>query len=112
MSNIPVTFQQLKSRMNSNVLFALEQMNEALEKACRDPEYSIKEKFRMTQEYLALFIRLENEIMKQEDHRETMKHRRLNTKIKQHEVDQIEDEEKSTVNGGYENQTGFSDSFS
>lgn len=89
MSNIPESFTSIKSKMNRNVRFAVEQMNEALEAICRDQSISAKDKMRASQDFLSMYMRLENEIMKEQEYREVMKHRKLTTKIKQAEVDDI-----------------------
>lgn len=91
-NNVAITFSQLKLKMGGNVLFALEEMNKALLSACADPLTSNKEKFRMTQDYLALYVRLENEIQKQEDHRESMRYRKMVSKIKQHELNELDED--------------------
>lgn len=91
MSNIPESFTSIKAKMNKNVRFAIDQMNLALENLCTDPMVSAKEKLKASQDFLAMYMRLENEIMKEQEHKEVMKHRRLNTKIKQAEVDELEE---------------------
>ena len=91
-NKIPESFSSIKSKMNSRIKFTIEMMNEALEDICKNKElYSAKDRLKATQDYLALFIRLENEIQKEIEHKETMKHRKLTTKIKQHEVNELED---------------------
>lgn len=91
MSNIPESFTSIKAKMNKNVRFAIDQMNLALESLCVDPLVSAKEKLKASQDFLAMYMRLENEIMKEQEHKEVMKHRRLNTKIKQAEVNELEE---------------------
>ena len=98
--------------MNSRIKFSIEMMNEALEDICKNKElYSAKDRLKATQDYLALFIRLENEIQKEVEHKETMKHRKLTTKIKQHEVNELED---SQITSGLApiNQSKFSPTMS
>lgn len=92
---IPETFLSIKAKMNSNIKFAIEEMNKSLEEMCADVETKPKDKLKATQDYLALYLRLENEIMREREHKEIMKQRKLNTKIKQSEVAKIEDEELS-----------------
>ena len=70
---------------------AIEGMNDALAEVCSCPEIKAKDKLKATQDYLALYMRIENEIMREAEHREVMKQRRLNTKIKQAEVAELED---------------------
>lgn len=97
MSSFPESFTSIKSKMNKNVRFAVEQMNKSLEALCGDPQVSDKDKMKASQDFLAMYMRLENEIMKESEHKEVMKHRKLTTKIKQAEVAEIEgdDGEKS-----------------
>lgn len=96
MSNLPESFSSIKSKMNKNIRFAIEAMNENLEKLCNDPEASTKDKLKASQEYLGLYIRLCNEEMKEKEFNENMKFKKLNRQIKQHEVDELtgEDDEK------------------
>ena len=65
MSNIPESFFSIKSKMNRNVKFAVEQMNLALEAICNDPQMGAKDKLKATQDFLSMYLRLENEIMRQ-----------------------------------------------
>lgn len=97
MSSFPESFTSIKSKMNKNVRFAVEQMNKSLEALCGDPQVSDKDKMKASQDFLAMYMRLENEIMKESEHKEVMKHRKLTTKIKQAEVAELEgdDGEKS-----------------
>ena len=107
MSSIPESFTSIKAKMNRNVKFAIEQMNLALENLCNDTQVSAKEKLKASQDFLSMYLRLENEIMKEAEHREIMKQRKLNTKIKQHEVSEIEED---SVDKGFKpvNQSKFS----
>ena len=95
-SRIPETFSTIKSKMNGNIRFAIEQMNLALDEVCASREYTAKDKLKATQDYLSMFMRLENEIMKEQEFKETMKHRKLTTKIKQAEVADIEEKDITT----------------
>ena len=70
--------------------FAIEQMNLALERMCKDTQVSDKDKLNATQNYIALYLRLENEKMREIEHREAMKLKKLTTRIKQVELDDIE----------------------
>lgn len=88
--SLPESFTSIKSKMNKNVRFAVEQMNKSLEALCGDPLVSDKDKMKASQDFLAMYMRLENEIMKESEHKEVMKHRKLTTKIKQAEVAEIE----------------------
>lgn len=97
MSNIPESFSSMKSKMNKNIRYAIEVMNENLEKLCQDKDVSASNKLKASQEYLGLYIRLCNEEMKEKEFNENMKFKKLNRTIKQHEVDELtgDSEEKS-----------------
>lgn len=87
---LPETFSSIKAKMNSKVGFAVENMNDSLEELCLDPDVKAKDKLKATQDYLALYMRLENEIQREKEARENMKQRKLNTRIKEAEVERIE----------------------
>lgn len=89
---LPETYQSIKSKMNGKVAFAIEHMNSSLEQMCLDPSVKAKDKLKATQDYLALFMRLENEIQREKEARENMKQRKLNTIIKEAEVARLEGE--------------------
>lgn len=86
----PETFFSIKSKMNGQIPFAVEQMNLALQQMCEDASTKPKDKLKATQDYLALYMRLDNEIQRQKEADENMKQRKLNTRIKQHQVAEIE----------------------
>jgi len=86
----PETFTSMKAKMNSNVSFAIENMNTALKDLCEDTEAKPSAKLKATQEYLALYMRLENEVQREKDGKENYKQNKLNTVIKQHQVDKLE----------------------
>lgn len=88
--NLPEDFRSIKAKMNGKVGFAIEHMNSALVNLCEDSAVKAKDKLKATQDYLALFMKLENEIQREKEHREMMKQRRLNTRIKEVEVLNVE----------------------
>ena len=94
MRELPETFTSIRAKMNGNVKFAIDEMNKALMDMCSSKDVSSKEKLRATQDYLALFMRLESEVSKEKEQREIMKQRKLNTRIKESEVAKIEAEEE------------------
>lgn len=94
MRELPETFTSIRAKMNGNVKFAIDEMNKALMDMCSSEDVSSKEKLRATQDYLALFMRLESEVSKEKEQREIMKQRKLNTRIKESEVAKIEAEEE------------------
>ena len=92
MRELPETFTSIRAKMNGNVKFAIDNMNDALKAMCEDIETSPKEKLKATQDYLALFMKLENEVHKEKENREITKQRKLNTKIKEYELDKLSGE--------------------
>ena len=95
---LPETFTSIKAKISPNVKVAIEAMNQALLDVCADPDVKPQAKLKVTQDYLALYMKLENEIMKEAEHREVMKHKRLQTKIKQTEA---MDKEKESEEDGF-----------
>lgn len=81
---LPESLTSVKSKVNTKVKFALEQMNKALEEICASTDTSAKDKFKIAQDYVLLYIRLENEVMKEAEHKENMKQKKFETKIKQY----------------------------
>ena len=92
MRELPETFTSIRAKMNGNVKFAIDNMNDALKAMCEDIDTSPKEKLKATQDYLALFMKLENEVHKEKENREITKQRKLNTKIKEYELDKLSGE--------------------
>lgn len=92
MKRLAEDFSSIKAKMNSNVSVAISGMNDSLVQMCENKEgiYKPKDIMKVSQDYLALYLRLENEIQKEKEFQENMKHRKLNTKIKEHEVALIE----------------------
>lgn len=90
MSKLPETFTSIKAKMNSKVATTIEYMNDNLELLCEDPDIKPLTKLKATQDYLALYMRLENEIQRERESKEMMKQRKLNTRIKEAEVHNIE----------------------
>ena len=93
LTKLPETFKSIKSKMNSKVSFAIEHMNDNLELLCLDKDVKPRDKLKATQDYLALYMRLENEIQREAEAKEMMKQRKLNTRIKEAEVADIENPE-------------------
>lgn len=110
-NKLPETFSSIKAKMNSKVSFAVEHMNNNLELLCLDDEVKPKDKLKATQDYLALYMRLENEIQREKEAREMMKQRRLNTRIKEAEVADIENPSGATIDNAVM-QSKFSPSMS
>lgn len=94
MRELPETFTSIRAKMNGNVKFAIDNMNDALKAMCEDIDTSPKEKLKATQDYLALFMKLENEVHKEKENREITKQRKLNTKIKEYELSRLEGEDE------------------
>ena len=66
-SRLPETFETVKVKMGSKIAFVLEQQDLALEKICNSDEFSAKDKLKATQDYLMLWIRLQNEVQKEQE---------------------------------------------
>lgn len=94
---MPENYVSIKSKMNSRVAFAIEHMNSSLEDLCLSEFTKPKDKLKATQDYLALFLRLENEIQREKESKENMKLRKLNTRIKEVEVARLENPTDSLV---------------
>ena len=63
-SRLPETFETVRVKMGSKIAFVLEQQDLALESICNSDEFSAKDKLKATQDYLMLWIRLQNEVQK------------------------------------------------
>ena len=87
--SLPESFTSIQAKMNKNVKFAIDQMNSSLEAICADEKVSASSKFKVATEYLTLYMRLENEKMKEAEHKEILKNRKLSNKLKQVEVDEV-----------------------
>lgn len=104
---IKETFTSIKSKMNNNVSLAVDAMNQSLEAVVNDPEASAKFKLKVSQDYLGLYLKLINEELKEREHHEIMRQRKLNTIIKQDEVRNLQ-EDKSSDGEETINQAKFS----
>ena len=93
LAGLPESFTSMKAKMNSKVPYAIEQMNIALEQMCESASTKPKDKLKATQDYLGMYIQLQNQIAKESQEREMSKQRKLNTIIKQAEVAGLEDGE-------------------
>lgn len=91
-TSLPETFTSIKAKMNTKVPYAIEQMNLALEQMCESVETKPKDKLKATQDYLGMYIQLQNQIARESQEREMSKQRKLNTIIKQAEVAGLEDD--------------------
>ena len=76
-SRLPETFETVKAKMGSKIAFVLEQQDLALEKICNSDEFSAKDKLKATQDYLMLWIRLQNEVQKEQEFKENIKNKKL-----------------------------------
>lgn len=88
--SLPENFTSIQAKMNKNMKFAIEQMNLALEAICKDTNVSASAKFKVTTEYLSLYMRLENEKMKEAEHKEVLAHKKLSNKLKRIEVQEAD----------------------
>ena len=104
---LPESFTSMKAKMNSNVANVIKAMNLAINEICLDEEVKAKDKLKATQDYLAMYMRLENEIQRERDGKENYKQNKLTTMIKQHQLDKLDD-----PNGGIEGQAIQQSKFS
>ena len=77
-SRLPETFETVRVKMGGKIAFVLEQQGLALEKICSSDEFSAKDKLKATQDYLMLWIRLQNEVQKEQEFKDR-KSTRLNS---------------------------------
>lgn len=84
-ANRYVDSRVVRARLQKNVEKALDIM----ENCMADTSLNSKDRYKIASDYLGWFIKIENEIMKAEDHRESMKLKRLTTLIKEVEYDEL-----------------------
>lgn len=84
-ANRYVDSRVVRARLQKNVEKALDIM----ETCMADTRLNPKDRYKIASDYLGWFIKIENEIMKAEDHRESMKLKRLTTLIKEVEYDEL-----------------------
>lgn len=77
MRRLPLDASALKSKMDKNLELAIEMMGEALTAMAEDKFAKPTAKFRMGQEYIALFMQLDVHIMKEQNHKADAKLKKL-----------------------------------
>jgi len=87
---LPITTAQIKAKMNSSMELAIKMAGDALEEVSQDLEAKPTTKFKMAQDYIAMFISVDNHIMKEENHRAEKKLKALNEQIKRHDLNEKE----------------------
>ena len=87
---LPITTAQIKAKMNSSMELAIKMAGDALEAVSQDNEAKPTTKFKMAQDYIAMFISVDNHIMKEENHRAEKKLKALNEQIKRHDLNKKE----------------------
>jgi preprotein translocase subunit SecA len=93
-SRLPETFETVRVKMGGKIAFVLEQQDLALEKICSSDEFSAKDKLKATQDYLMLWIRLQNEVQKEQEFKENIKNKNeLIHDLKEKAVKLYEDKE-------------------
>ena len=108
---LPETFTSMKAKMNSNVATVIKAMNLAINDICIDEKVKAKDKLKATQDYLSMYMRIENEIQREKDNKENYKQNKLNTIIKQHQVDVLENPDGG-IEGNAIQQSKFSPTMS
>ena len=111
MARMPLlhTNKTLKNKLNTNIDKVIKIMEECLETNAN--EINPKDRFNMASQYLSLYLRLGNEIMKEEVHREDMKQRRTNGLIKEHQLAIIEDEANQSGQPDNDNNPNFTTQY-
>ena len=110
---LPITTAQIKAKMNSSMELAIKMAGDALEAVSQDLEAKPTTKFKMAQDYIAMFISVDNHIMKEENHRAEKKLKALNEQIKRHDLNEKEGSPSSSVNEFVEvNQSKFKPTMS
>ncbi len=94
---LPETFTSIKAKMNNSVGDVIKAMNLAIADICSDEDVKAKDKLKATQDYLAMYMRVDNEIQREKDSKENYKQNKLNTIIKQHQVDGLENPDGDDV---------------
>lgn len=109
---LPESATSIQSKMNDRIAKVVEAMNVALDKLCADEEASPSKILGECQKYLGLYLQLDNHKMKEVEHREMMKLKRLQTKEKQILVNGMDEDSSGKGSRTERVQEGFSDSFS
>lgn len=85
--NKPHTPMTIKAKMNKNIEKALEVMETALS----DTKLSSDKRYKIASDYISLYLRMENEKRKEEEHRETMRGKKLNNIKSEYMISEIEE---------------------
>lgn len=101
MRNFPHTPMTIKARLGSKI----DQVLLLMEKCLEDTQLSSDKRYKMASDYISLFLRMDNEKRKEEDHRETMKNKKLNNLKSEYIISELEE---ASGSDGYENQSNFS----
>lgn len=94
----------VRARLNANVEKALDIMEQCM----NDLRLNSKDRYKIASDYLGWFVKIENEIMKAEEHREAMKLRKLNSLIKTLEYEDLLEERRESEKDDSSTQSNFS----
>lgn len=94
----------VRARLNANVETALDIMEQCM----NDLRLNSKDRYKIASDYLGWFVKIENEIMKAEEHREAMKLRKLNSLIKTIEYEDLLEERRESEKDDSSTQSNFS----
>lgn len=94
----------VRARLNANVEKALDIMEQCM----NDLRLNSKDRYKIASDYLGWFVKIENEIMKAEEHREAMKLRKLNSLIKTIEYEDLLEERRESEKDDSSTQSNFS----
>lgn len=79
----------VKAKLNADVEIAIQIMKDAL----RSDHLSVKDKFKVANDYLAWFFKLDEKIQRDEEFKESMKFKKLKNKALQNQIEQQEQDE-------------------
>lgn len=79
----------VKAKMNSDVELAIQIMKDGL----RSEFLNAKDKFKLANDYLGLFFKLDEKIQRDEEFKESMKFKKLKNKALQNQIEQQEQDE-------------------
>lgn len=91
MAKLPHTPVTIKTRLNTYVEDALRIMEECLKDVSSTPD----KRFKMASDYISMYLRMDSEKRKEEDHRETLRQKKLNNLKTEYIVSEFEEQEYS-----------------
>lgn len=77
----------IKARMNKNIEKALDVM----EKCLSDTTLSSDKRYKIASDYISVYLRMDNEKRKEEEHRESMRNKKLNNLKSEFQLAELEE---------------------